>query len=119
MTCQFPFEGLRKKMLTVKGSGCVALGHPVTSAENWLLEEDDRSMADGGFGTAPALLLLQPLAQTATGCVRRRRHESGTNGRRRYPRILRTAGILSVTPSREFERQERKCLRPWRDAVSA
>ena len=59
MTCQFPFESLRKKLLTVKGSGCVALGHPVTSAKKWLLEEDDRSMADGGFGTAPALLLLQ------------------------------------------------------------
>ena len=63
MTCQFPFEGLRKKMLTVKGSGCVALGHPVTSAKNWLLEEDDRSKADVGFGTAPALLLQHPLAK--------------------------------------------------------
>jgi hypothetical protein len=32
MTCQFPVRGLKKRVLTVKGSGCVALGHPVTSA---------------------------------------------------------------------------------------
>jgi hypothetical protein len=31
-TCQFPVPGLMKKMLTVKGSGCVASGHPVASA---------------------------------------------------------------------------------------
>jgi hypothetical protein len=77
MTCQFTFAGLRKKTLTVKGSGCVALGHPVTSAKNSLLEEDDRSKADVGFGTAPALLLRQPLAKTTIGCGRRQRHEGG------------------------------------------
>jgi hypothetical protein len=77
MTCQFTFSGLRKKALTVKGSGCVALGHPVTSAKNWLLEEDDRSKADGGFGTAPALLLQASTGQTTNGCGRRRRCEGG------------------------------------------
>jgi hypothetical protein len=62
MTCQFPVRGLRKKTLTVKGSGCVALGHPGTSAKNGSWRKMNRSKADGGFGTAPALLLQRPLA---------------------------------------------------------
>lgn len=69
MTCQFPFRGLRKKSLTVKGSGCVASGHPAYVRQHWLLEEDDRSKAGGGFGAASALLLSQPLAQTTSGCL--------------------------------------------------
>jgi hypothetical protein len=68
MTCQFTFGGLRKKVLTVKGSGCVALGHPVTSAKNWLLEEDDRSEADVGFGTAPARAVAASTGQTTSVC---------------------------------------------------
>src|SRR5215469_15279580 len=98
MTCQFTFGGLRKRSLTVKGSGCVALGHPVTSAKNWLLEEDDRSKADGGFGTAPALLLQHPLAKRPMVAAGGGAAKAEPNRRRRYPPILRTAGILSVTP---------------------
>jgi hypothetical protein len=33
----------------VKGSGCVALGHPVTSTRFWLPEKDDGSEADAAF----------------------------------------------------------------------
>jgi hypothetical protein len=88
MTCQFTFGGLRKKTLTVKGSGCVALGHPVTSAKNWLLEEDDRSKADVGFGTAPALLSRQPLAKRPMVAAGGSAMKAETNKRRRYPRIF-------------------------------
>jgi hypothetical protein len=57
MTCQFPFKGLRKKVLTVKGSRLCRVRASGYVRQDWLLEEDDRSKAGGGFGTAPALLL--------------------------------------------------------------
>ena len=49
VTCQFGAGGLKKGTLTVKGSGCVALGHPVTFASVWLPEKDDGSEADATF----------------------------------------------------------------------
>ncbi len=48
-TCQFGAGGLKKGTLTVKGSGCVALGHPVTFASVWLPKKDDGSGADAAF----------------------------------------------------------------------
>jgi hypothetical protein len=48
-TCQFRAGGLKKRVLTVKGSGCVALGHSVTSASIWLPKEDDGSEADAAL----------------------------------------------------------------------
>ncbi len=39
-----------KKVLTVKGSGCVALGHPGRVRDDWLLNEHEGSGADTAFG---------------------------------------------------------------------
>ncbi len=82
-TCQFPMRGLMKNMLTVTGSGCVALGHPARPPK-WLPETGNQ----GGrrFRT--------PVSNSCGAKSRqRRRNEQATP----IPSRKRTAGASRVT----------------------
>ena len=71
-TCQFPMRGLMKNVLTVTGSGCVALGHPARPPK-WLPET-------GNQGGRRFRTLFRALA-APNGAK-----DGETSKRRRYPR---------------------------------
>ena len=78
-TCQFPMRGLMKNVLTVTGSGCVALGHPARPPK-WLPETGEPRRT--------------PLSNPAAPKWRRRRwNEQATP----IPSRKRTAGASRVT----------------------
>ena len=82
-TCQFPMQGLMKNVLTVTGSGCVALGHPARPPK-WLPETREP-------GRTP---LRTPVSNSCGAKWRqRRRNEQATP----IPSRKKTAGASRVT----------------------
>jgi hypothetical protein len=126
--CQFPIGGLMKTMLTVTGSGCVALGHPARPPQRF--PEMPGIRADAAFELLFRTLTAQsrqrrrneqatpipsrkrtagasratcvPVADNATGTVSRRCREQAKKSRQR--RALLPATVWSSCSRRKFFR---------------